>query len=828
VGWPLPSVDVFSPDGKTVAQLYRTGTLRLFDAATGRQRHAVKLPKPARDLAFSPDGRLLVILGQDDKATVYETDTGKEIWAYEVKVPRTEYRGLAASPDARVLLFLTNEPSSGYVHAYRAGGTGLEELHRQTSTVVSAACSPDGKLGATGDVSGKVVLWDLRTLREHRQLLSPSGRVWRLAFSPDNRWLAAGGSDGLVLVWALEETGAADERRVLFKGHTATITSLRFSPDSRRLASASMDGTAKVWDLTPSDVGRPLVQPRTFTYSVAFSPDGRWLASATGFETRVFDRRTEHLVHRLPNGDGLRMIGIAFSPDSKLLATGSPDVRPWDLATGRQLRALKGPPPEGQRAEVGALAFSPDGKFVAAGYGYPGHLGPPNHDQVVKVWEAASGREVATLAHQNTVPALAFSRDGQLLATASHEGVVRVWSVATWKEVHKLKAPERFGSVAFSPDGKVLAAGLGSGEIRFWDVTTGKERDTLRGHSTHVGGLAFSPDGKTLASAGVDKTVRLWHVATGRELRTLTGHRDWVTAVAFAPDGRTLASAGDETVRLWETTPPLWHNPAEAARELARALDPARDDQVRSSLLEQAIQREAVLDQLLKLRPNERLLWFGRFYERVGRARWQDAHAALAQAIKLDPSDHVAWFFDAPLRLQLDDVRGYRDVCREMLERFERTEAPDVAERVVRTCLLVPGGVDDLARVQKLAERVLVPAAEKPDGGWAVLALSMVEHRNGQPGRAADRLQRLAAPNPNPRLEAMANLFLALARHEQKRPAEARQALDRARSIIENTFPRIDSEGLANDWHRAEWLRLQLVRRQAEGLIEGKKTEPGK
>ncbi|NOT57750.1 MAG: WD40 repeat domain-containing protein [Deltaproteobacteria bacterium] len=107
-------------------------------------------------------------------------------------------------------------------------------------------------------------------------------------------------------------------------------------------------------------------------------------------------------------------------------------------------------------------------------------------------------------------------------------------------------------SVAWSPDGNFVATGGNDGSIRIWDTKSGQEVRMLVGHRNAVRSVAWSPDGRWLASGSADNTVKMWEAQSGQELRMLVSHRNAVTSVAWSPDGRWLASgSADNTVRLW-------------------------------------------------------------------------------------------------------------------------------------------------------------------------------------------------------------------------------------------------------------------------------------
>jgi roadblock/LC7 domain-containing protein len=184
-------------------------------------------------------------------------------------------------------------------------------------------------------------------------------------------------------------------------------------------------------------------------------------------------------------------------------------------------------PLSGRTDPVVAVAFSPDGKLVLTG----------SDDNTARLWEAAMA--VATLSgHTLRVNAVAFSPDGKLVLTGSDDNTARLWEAATGKAVTTLSGHGgSVDAVAFSPDGKLVLTGSTDKTVRLWEAATGKPVMTLSGHTDSVRAVAFSPDGKLVLTGSTDKTVRLWEAATGKPVATLSGHVGSVAAVAFSPDG---------------------------------------------------------------------------------------------------------------------------------------------------------------------------------------------------------------------------------------------------------------------------------------------------
>lgn len=153
-----------------------------------------------------------------------------------------------------------------------------------------------------------------------------------------------------------------------------------------------------------------------------------------------------------------------------------------------------------------------------------------------------------------SILSVAFSPDGQLLASSDADGEICLWQVADGKQLFTCKEEQNHWvwSVCFSPDSQILASSSEDKIIRLWDVNTGECLQELIGHTNWVFAVAFSPDGERVASASEDRTIRLWDVADGSCIATLTGHTEGVRSVAVSPDGQWVASSSsDQTVRLW-------------------------------------------------------------------------------------------------------------------------------------------------------------------------------------------------------------------------------------------------------------------------------------
>lgn len=488
----------FSPDGHFLA-VGDQNTIRVWEIEAEREQ---AIPTGEflyldSSLEFSDDGQLIAAgLFVDGTIKVWRARDGTELFA--IKEQKTfgpvnlSLRGsllASATPDGVIKLWRL--PEGSLVRTISA--------HRKAELSSVVLFSPSGDMLASS--SGETI-----------KLWSPEGRFlgrldwqagWPLAFSPDGKYLLSGGTT--LKLWQLSDRSLKLNLGGIHVFRPAIrewVEALVFSADGSLLASSfsyNSEEGVKLWRMPEGRLEKILP---TQGHALAFSPDGQLLAVAEPQAVTLW---------RIADGKRVRShscrvasftnYSVAFSPDGTLLAAACENqITAWKVSDGSQLFSMRG-------REKG-IAFSPDSQLLAV------------NGAGVKLYSTRDGKEVRTLYTSSCGRcAIAFSSDGQLVAASlEFDSSIKIWKVSGGQEIRSYVTQGGYWSdiqaLAFVPSSKIVA--IAEGEvIKLWDVENDQWVGILQGHGgsidSRIKALAASPDGKYLASGGADG-LALWQI----------------------------------------------------------------------------------------------------------------------------------------------------------------------------------------------------------------------------------------------------------------------------------------------------------------------------
>jgi WD40 repeat protein len=550
-------------DPLPVGAMARMGTVR------GRHDQAISF------VAFLPDGKNVLTVGQDQLIRLWDAKSGKELRRFGN--PRK--RGQEAD-------FFGNLP-----RRFRSSANIAMPFH--------AGLSADGKLLACGGQDGPVRLWDVVIGKEIHQINVPRLKipggpplvglpgmmgVSNLALSPDGKVVAGTSMDGTIHLWAASTAKEIKQIAQAKNQNGSNWGLLAFSPDGMTIVDFFVEfgnenhtESLRLWDVATAEKRLQIRVQNAMVkgFKAVYSPDGKILACNDLQGTvRFLNPETGQEIGRLMEP---RLWGsFIFSPDSKTLITedfGNHTIKSWDVRSGQEQRTIVKGYSAGllsTRAASGSMALSPDGTMLALG-----------HDRVLCIGDMATGKEVFSVERNQHAVTRVHFLDDQSLVIQSEDKTSCVWETTTCKlrrEISLFPTDSLFESshavdllnmaVDMSNDGGKFAVGFADNRINICDATTGKKLHSIKGEKTGFSAFAFSPDGKVLAAQEmVSPLVHLYDVATGKEIRRLDGPSIGMASnqgvlrglsnhslgLIFSSDGKRLAASIDKkSLGVWK------------------------------------------------------------------------------------------------------------------------------------------------------------------------------------------------------------------------------------------------------------------------------------
>lgn len=525
----------FAPDGRTLAiaapaegaqavNMFgpKASVIRLLNVENGAEVRRIPVEGfGVGSLAFAPDGRTLAAGAGDRTIRRYDPATGQE------RLPRLgRERAVAAVPE-----------QEGNLRGLGARKGFDEGMAREAAAL---AFSPDGKLLASGpedlgyygdliDVP-PITIWDVATGRAIHRLAGHPRGITSLAFAPDGKTLASSGGENAARLWDVA-TGREVERR---PGHPGEIHSMVISPaDGSVFTSGNADGIVLRWDAASGRLIESIAWKPSMVDALGISPDGRTLFIADPGEGPVLwdlVGKKERLRLGPDRMKGARYGGPAFMADGRWISPRyqrvvfSPDGRTvaadhyiWDVVAGRLIVSLK--------STADAVSFSADGRRIRT-----------VDVEGVRTWDVTTGDAVGLpILIPGAGGGAAFSPDGRLVAisplatfepgrrpnTGEHLiDPIRVWELASGKEVATLFGhTDNSCAMTFSPDGRTLASVNGSfglhadPGVRIWDVASGKPLRRFKSGPRGAHEVGYLPDGRSIVTAGDDGTAIVWDIS---------------------------------------------------------------------------------------------------------------------------------------------------------------------------------------------------------------------------------------------------------------------------------------------------------------------------
>ncbi|MEY3174357.1 MAG: hypothetical protein RLZZ436_2271 [Planctomycetota bacterium] len=439
----------FTADGARLAIAAADGALRVYDTTTGllletQADHAPNMPTAA--VRYLPDNLTLLSAGDDRQLRTRKTSI------IRVQPLATEpiLTAIPINAGAQFLILTT----AGAVQLVNATSGAVERSWQTDSRPArSIAVRPDNQRIAAGLEGGEIRIWNINEAEKPLQVLPGERTVNQLAWSPDNRRLAAASAEQ-VLIYGPPLPNTQPPVEFILHQTTvceAPVQRLQFSPDARRLLTALASGRLDEWTCAGPEQRRQFAHGGP-VYGTAVSKDGSIVVSCSVDQTvRVWDNGTGQQKFSLTGHRGA-VHSVALSPDETFVVSSGADgtLRLWDIVGGRQLKQLAA-----WETTMYSVAIHPDGGLIAAA----------GADRKVHLLDLITGSEVRSMTgHTDYIHSVAFNPDGSRVLSYGYAGQLKTWSTADGSPIHQQQIGRIGNTARYSPDGRriILAAGDGS------------------------------------------------------------------------------------------------------------------------------------------------------------------------------------------------------------------------------------------------------------------------------------------------------------------------------------------------------------------------------
>ena len=541
-----------SADGRCVVSASRDRTVRVWDVATGRERHVLPHSDEVSSVAIAPDGRW-AISGSGQTLTKWDLETGRAISTSRSPEPGNVTKVVVTGDGQRALFLQSGHPHSwadpGHLRVWEIDKGEQRALIGNPAPFTGVSVSGDGKRAITSSQDGRLTIWDIDSGREVRTLMSGAPPLHRVTLSTDGRRAITQLANGSVRLLDLDTGNEIPAREGSPDSLSAMLAHRRQWAVFAQWLPHATSRSIGFWDLDTGEVWYVSVGLESFFASdLAVSADGRIVASTSAGVVPIWEIGPRRQLAGLDRFYVTARYVAASADGRRAVSLDSDTLTLWDAETGTEQRTMK----IDSFPMEGGLALSADGRRAVCG-----------DQNKLRIWDVDRTRSYTVRGHSGLVTDVALSSNGHRAVSACTDMTLKVWELEVGIEPRTLLGhAEPVHSVAMSADGRRVVSASDDGILKLWDADTGTIIRSVNGNCHGPHGVVMSHDGRLVIFTDNDGALRVWDTNTALELRVLERSRSdrqfarQISSLALSSDARMALSStvhGNMTVWSLET-----------------------------------------------------------------------------------------------------------------------------------------------------------------------------------------------------------------------------------------------------------------------------------